>query len=347
MSNVAHLNNGQEVAAPDMQAPYATHTANMLMNPQIMQQLHSFAALMASGKSTVPQHLQGNTGDCMAIAMQAAQWGMNPFAVAQKTHTVQGTLGYEAQLVNAVITSMAPTKDRLRFEWFGDWSRVIGCFVEKTSKNGNKYIAPNWTLAQEKGLGVKVWATLHGEDEPRVLELLLSQAQVRNSTLWASDPKQQLAYLAIKRWARLYCPDVILGVYTPDELDKAPPPEREINPAPSEAATSSQASSLRNRVHKTRHPEEEAVSSNEERQQESGASEKPVMPNFDEPDDASMPPVDELLKHLPNCTTGPDLSEWKQDAMTWPDGSSERQQLVEAYNTHLANLKAQSTEGAQ
>jgi hypothetical protein len=48
----------------------------------------------------------------------------------------------------------------------------------------------------------------------------MSQATVRNSTLWASDPKQQLAYLAVKRWARLYCPDVILGVYTPDELQQ-------------------------------------------------------------------------------------------------------------------------------
>ena len=64
--------------------------------------------------------------------------------------------------------------------------------------------------------------TLKGEDSPRNLELLLTQAQVRNSTLWASDPKQQLAYLAIKRWSRLYCPDVIMGVYTPDELVDAP-----------------------------------------------------------------------------------------------------------------------------
>lgn len=52
---------------------------------------------------------------------------------------------------------------------------------------------------------------MKNEQEPRVLELLLSQAQVRNSTLWASDPRQQLAYLAVKRWARLHCPDVILG----------------------------------------------------------------------------------------------------------------------------------------
>lgn len=57
---------------------------------------------------------------------------------------------------------------------------------------------------------------------------MLAQARTRNSTLWADDPRQQLAYLAVKRWARLYCPEVILGVYTIDELEKTE--EREINP---------------------------------------------------------------------------------------------------------------------
>lgn len=61
--------------------------------------------------------------DCMAVAMQAAQWGMNPFAVAQKTHVVNGTLGYEAQLVNAVISTMSPTKDRINYEWFAVGTR--------------------------------------------------------------------------------------------------------------------------------------------------------------------------------------------------------------------------------
>lgn len=82
---------------------------------------------------------------------------------------------------------------------------------------------PGWQLSDEDGLGIKVWATLKGESEPRVLSLLLAQARTRNSTLWADDPKQQLAYLAQKRWARLYASDVILGVYTPDEFD-APAP---------------------------------------------------------------------------------------------------------------------------
>lgn len=35
-------------------------------------------------------------------------------------------------------------------------------------------------------------------------------------------PKQQIAYLAVKYWARLYCPEVVLGVYTPEELEDRP-----------------------------------------------------------------------------------------------------------------------------
>jgi len=52
----------------------------------------------------------------------------------------------------------------------------------------------------------------------------------RNSPLWVSKPDQQIAYLGVKYWARLYCPHVILGVYTPDEVEQHT--EREINPAP-------------------------------------------------------------------------------------------------------------------
>ncbi|MBN2640372.1 MAG: recombinase RecT [Victivallales bacterium] len=196
--------------------------SNLLFDDKKFQALNQIAEIMASGVSTVPTHLRGNKGDCFAIAMQSAQWGMNPFAVAQKTHVVNGTLGYEAQLVNAVINTMAPTTDRMHYQWFGPWERVIGKFKTLTSQKGNSYQAPAWTPEDEKDCGVKVWATLKGEDKPRELDLLLSQATVRNSTLWAADPKQQLSYLAVKKWSRLHCPEVILGVYSPDELEEEP-----------------------------------------------------------------------------------------------------------------------------
>lgn len=207
-----------------------TDTTATIFSPDALDNLVRFAEIMASSRVTVPAHLAGKPADCLAVTMQAIQWRMNPFAVAQKTFTVNGVLGYEAQLVNAVITTMAPTQDRLHYEWFGPWEKVIGKFTEKTSSKGNKFIAPDWTLQDEAGCGVRVRATMKNEQEPRELELLLSQAQVRNSTLWASDPRQQLAYLAVKRWARLHCPDVILGVYTPDEIEPAVRAERDVTP---------------------------------------------------------------------------------------------------------------------
>ena len=221
---------------------------SIIFDEKAFANVQRIAEVMANSNVTVPNHLHKNIGDCMAITIQALSWGMNPWPVAQKTHLVSGVLGYEAQLVSAVINSMAPTKDRIHYEWFGPWENVIGNFVEKTSQKGNSYTAPGWKLADEKGVGIRAWATLKGENEPRVLELLLSQAQPRNSTLWATDPKQQLAYLVTKRWARLYCPDVILGVYTPDELS---PQTQERDITPTSAATekpSTRTAGLKNKI---------------------------------------------------------------------------------------------------
>lgn len=208
----------------------ATSTSALVLDGDSLDKMMRLAEVMATGRATLPKHFNGNPADCLAVVMQSMQWKMNPFAVAQKTHLVNGVLGYEAQLVNAVITTCAPVLDRLHYEWFGAWEKVIGQFIIKNGDKG-EYRVPGWKLEDEQGLGVKVWATFRGEDEPRVLELLLAQARTRNSTLWADDPRQQLAYLATKRWSRLYCPDVILGVYSPDELEETAPAIRDVSPA--------------------------------------------------------------------------------------------------------------------
>lgn len=202
-----------------------------LFDSQYLNAISTFAQIMAQGAATVPKHLQGNQADCMAVAMQAAQWQMNPFAVAQKTHLINGVLGYEAQLVNAVISRSGVLANRFEYEWYGPWEKIIGKFNIRKGDKG-EYRVPGWTMADEAGIGIIIRATLKGEDQPRELDLLFAQARTRNSTLWADDPRQQLAYLAVKRWARLFCPDVILGVYTPDELEDRQ--EKEINPAPTQ-----------------------------------------------------------------------------------------------------------------
>ena len=212
-------------------------TAAAIFSPEGMDRLVRFATLMADSKATVPAHLAGKPADCLAVTMQAAQWGMNPFAVAQKTHVANGTLGYEAQLVNAVVSSSNLLATRLNYKWDGDWSKVSG----KTDKSPS--------------LTVTVWATLKGESEPRTLTSSMAQAGVRNSPLWEQDPRQQLAYLCVKRWARLHAPDVLLGVYTPDELQEAAPRiERDITPPARTAAGMNQLINS----HPDQHHEEKA-----------------------------------------------------------------------------------------
>ena len=170
--------------------------APMALNVDTMTALARFADAMASSTVTVPDHLRGKPGDCLAVAMQAVQWGMNPFAVAQKTHVVSGRLGYEAQLVNAVVQASGAIRGSFKYEFAGDGS----------------------------ALACRVGAVLSGEAEVTWGEWLkVADVTTKNSPLWKVNPKQQLGYLQVKNWSRLYCPGAILGVYTPDELEQAAP----------------------------------------------------------------------------------------------------------------------------
>ncbi|MES0328282.1 MAG: RecT family recombinase [Gammaproteobacteria bacterium] len=178
-----------------------------ITNQEQMSSILAFAKIMSTSICTIPKHFHGKEGDCMAVIMQAARWGMDPYQVASKTHVVSGNLGYEAQLVNAVVSSSDAITGRFHYEYSGG----------------------EWKDSKDTAAWVRVGAILKGEDEIQWGERLYpSKVTIKNSPLWASNPKQQSGYLAIKYWARLYAPAVLLGVYTPDEMhEKA---EREINP---------------------------------------------------------------------------------------------------------------------
>lgn len=219
-------------------APATITSSASIFNGEMISQLTAFAKLMAHARVSVPEHLIGNPADCLAITMQALQWGMSPYQVAQKTYIVGGKIGYEAQLINAVISSSDSITGRFKYEYGGDWSRCATSkevTVKRKGRNGGEYTAQErvrgWSDADEMGLFVRVGAVLRGETEITWgEEVYLSSVVIRNSPLWVSNPKQQIAYLALKYWARLYTPDVILGVYTKEELEE--PQEKIINPIP-------------------------------------------------------------------------------------------------------------------
>ena len=218
MSNVVEI---QAAQVPTEVQTIATGTAALILDGQSLDRMMKLAEIMASSRVTLPNEYKNNPGDCLAVVMQSMQWRMNPYAVAQKTHFINGKIGYEAQLIHAaILTSGFIGKDGFEYEWYGPWDRVIGKFEIKKGDKG-EYRVPGWKLADEEGIGIRIRASIAATGTVRELDLLLAQARTRNSTLWADDPRQQLSYLAEKRWARLYCPHVILGAYTPDELREA------------------------------------------------------------------------------------------------------------------------------
>lgn len=180
--------------------------------PRNVGELMEFAKMMAVSGVCVRPFLRGNPGACLAITMQAMKWGADPFAVANKAYLVKNKSGdeqlaYEAQLVHAVINTSPALTRRLRARYEGEGQdrrcTIIGYVV--------------------------------GEDEP--LEYPsppIKQIGVKNSPLWVSDPDQQLHYYSARAWARRHLPEILLGIYTPDEfqgqtieLEPQPEPRRQ------------------------------------------------------------------------------------------------------------------------
>ena len=179
-----------------------------IFNEGAMSAMIKFSEVMATSTIAIPKDYRGNPGNCMAVIMQAQRWGMDPYIVASKTHVVSGNLGYEAQLVNAVITSSNAIKGRFHFE----------------------YSEKEWKDDKDPSAWIRVGATISGEDEIQWGERLYpSKVTVKNSPLWKTNPKQQAGYLAVKMWSRLYTPHVIMGVYTQDEVQEMKEP-RDITP---------------------------------------------------------------------------------------------------------------------
>ena len=169
--------------------------------PKDLGDVVTLGKLMAQAGPMVGVPFRDNPGACMAIIMQAMQWGgMNPFAVSQKAYLVKDVVSYEAQLVNAVINSCAPVKGRLQWSFAGE--------------------GQNRTCT--------VWA--YFADEPDVKREYTSPP-IRNikkstgggSPLWQEDPDRQLVYYSTRAWSRLHWPEGIMGIYTPEEAEEFQP----------------------------------------------------------------------------------------------------------------------------
>jgi hypothetical protein len=173
------------------------------ITPASMSELMEFAKLMAISGVAIPKHLRDNPGACLAVCIQASEWQMSGYAVANKSYSVNDRLAYESQLINAVILQRAP---------------IVGRFAISYSGEGDKRKC-------------KVTAKLRDGETVEYESPECGKINPKNSPLWKSDPDQQLFYFASRSMCRRHFPDVILGVYSEDEIDHAPQ-IRDVTPKP-------------------------------------------------------------------------------------------------------------------
>jgi ribosome modulation factor len=180
-----------------------------LMQPRNGKELMDMANLMAGSGQMIRDFYRGNPGDCAGLIMICQPYGFNPFTTSWKTYkaskNADAPISFEAQLVNAMVNMSAPIKGRLRYAYEGEGENRR-CTVTGTDRETNEDIT--YTTPP------------------------LGKIPVKNSPLWKGDPDQQLGYYAARSWARRHFPELLLGVYTREEIEEAPP--RDITPRPAE-----------------------------------------------------------------------------------------------------------------
>lgn len=140
----------------------------------------------------VPNDPERSVANCFRVAGNAVRWELDPFSVADQTYSVGGKLAYQGQLVIAIIHRHAGLDGKLSFTFDG--------------KVGTDELT------------VTVSGKFKGAAEPSTLKLSVGQAKTDNQ-MWKKDPEQKLCYSGATRWARRYCPEVVLGVMTFEDLE--------------------------------------------------------------------------------------------------------------------------------
>ena len=156
---------------------------------------------MAEGLSKtelVPNSYKNKPEACLIALDIARQIGCkNPLFVMQNLYVVQGKPSWSGQYCTAIVRA---NFSNVQVKWCGDKDGPIeqkGCRVIATDKNGNECIGAKVTMEMAKKEG---WLN-------------------KNGSKWQTMPEQMLQYRAFTFFARIHCPEKLLGLT--DEYEEA------------------------------------------------------------------------------------------------------------------------------
>lgn len=179
----------ETLPAVDITQGQSIMTMDRQLLPAPLERLQEVANMLAGSAALVPAPFRGKPELCLGIAYQAALWGTDPVATAQKAYLASdnGTIAYEAQLIHAICS--------------------------RHFDNLPTYILDGNGPQRFCVVTVKVKGQTLSLSTPRIAVI-----HPKNSPNWKSNPDQQLCYYAIRALCRRYLPDVLLGIYAIDEI---------------------------------------------------------------------------------------------------------------------------------
>lgn len=157
-----------------------------------LREAYKMAKVFAASQ-LVPKHLQGKPDDCFIALVMAEQLRENPLMVMQNIVIVQGTAGWKAQFIIARANRVGPFKDPITFHTEGRGD-TLAVTARATIASTGTVVERTVTMAMAKAAG---WTS---------------------NKKYQEMPEQMLSYRAACFLVRLYCPEVMMGFQTEDEI---------------------------------------------------------------------------------------------------------------------------------
>lgn len=157
---------------------------------------HMYRVANALSKSTiVPPHYRENPSNVLLALNMAVRLNIEPFMFMQKTTVINDKLGFEAQLIIAIVNSQKPFSSRIKFSYEGTPGTLdFKCTAWAIDKDGERVEYP-LTVGQAKKIG-----------------------KASKNDNWDNTPELMLAYRSATYLVRVNCPEILMGMATIDEL---------------------------------------------------------------------------------------------------------------------------------
>lgn len=180
-----------------IQAPSASgnYVPTIWNNKEMMNAAYQSANLL-SKTDMIPAAYRGKPGNCFIAIDMATRMNVSPLLVMGMLNIVQGNAGWNGQGCIALINNcgrFTPIKFEEELKPDGYFS-CIAYATDKASGEVLRSTKVDRTLAQACG-----WLD-------------------KNGSYWKKMPQQMARYRAAAFFARAYCPDALMGLYTDDEL---------------------------------------------------------------------------------------------------------------------------------